>query len=203
MKKRIALLVTAVVLCAAVTVGATLAYLWDDAGKAVNTFGVGGVEAELKEDFYTPGEGSDVTPVKDNDLKLLPGTEFGKNPYVTLNKDSEKAYVYIKVDCNVNLADYFSDFPGIAADWTELLDADSKGLGIYRAVFEAEDVKYLYADDDFVVDGNLTQLEGARETGKFYIDDLKDMKITYSGYAIQFDNITEAAADAEAVNFFA
>ena len=78
--KKVLAMALALVLAMAVGVGATLAYLMDT-DKAVNTFTVGNVAIELKEEFK-------------QDSKLLPGIDVQKQIKVK-NTGTEEAYVRI------------------------------------------------------------------------------------------------------------
>lgn len=89
MKRRNLILITALsaVLLAAATVAGTLAYLLDQ-DLATNTFTVGNVSIELNEtDVDDDGD------TKANEYHLLPGAEYVKDPTVTVNANSEEAYV--------------------------------------------------------------------------------------------------------------
>jgi len=88
-------------LCAALLVGAsvmgTLAYLTDD-DSATNTFTVGAVDIELKE--YELDEEYNKTDVEVDSLsniKILPGREIEKNPFIIIGDESEDCWLFVEV----------------------------------------------------------------------------------------------------------
>lgn len=83
MKKKLSIL--AVIAILAVASFATLAYLTDSADAVTNTFTVGDIDIDLEEEF-------------DDDPKIYPGAEIGKEPVVTVLKNSEPTYLYIFID---------------------------------------------------------------------------------------------------------
>ena len=102
MKKRKALLlVLCAVLLVAASVMGTMAYM-TSTDEVKNTFTVGNVKLRLDEakvdETGTPVEGADR--VKQNSYKLLPGHTYTKDPTVTIEAPSEKAYVRMKVTFN-------------------------------------------------------------------------------------------------------
>lgn len=99
MKKNGLLVILCVVLVAAVSVMGTLAYL-TDTDSVVNTFTVGKVNIELDEsDVDENGEmildedGNPVDRVKTNEYHLIPGQTYIKDPTITVQADSEPAYI--------------------------------------------------------------------------------------------------------------
>ena len=94
-KKNIALLLS-VVLVLAGAVGATIAWLTDNAGPVTNTFTVGNIDIELDEkdvDNSTPNKDRDTA----NSYKMIPGFTYDKDPTVTVKKNSEPCWVFVKV----------------------------------------------------------------------------------------------------------
>lgn len=87
MKKKI----TALSICAAMlivaVVGGTLAYFTDTTDEYVNEFTVGDVDIELEEPDWDP----------DEDHILEPGVNFDKNPTITVQNDSEDAWLFLEV----------------------------------------------------------------------------------------------------------
>lgn len=73
--------------------GGTLAY-FTDTEEATNTFAVGNVDITLTEPEWS-----------ENSAKLIPGREIAKNPTITVEEDSERAYTFMKV----RLSDDFVD----------------------------------------------------------------------------------------------
>jgi len=100
MKKHLSTILL-IALVAAISIGATLAYLTDE-DKAVNTFTVGKVGIELDEakvdEYGFEIEGADR--VKTNEYKLIPGHSYVKDPMVTVDAGSEESYVRMIVKIN-------------------------------------------------------------------------------------------------------
>lgn len=86
MKKRIALVIT-VVLLLAVGAYSTIAYLQDLTAPVVNTFTVGNVHLTLSEPSWNPLE----------DHKLVPSASFAKEPTVVVKANGEDCYVATKI----------------------------------------------------------------------------------------------------------
>ena len=89
-KKTILVAAIAVMLVAALVVGGTLAYFTDKSDAKVNTFTVGNVKIDLTEDKWNAAA----------DHTLIPGKFYDKNPTITVDADSQDAYVFLKLDLN-------------------------------------------------------------------------------------------------------
>lgn len=99
-KKKVISIIVSVALIAAIGIAATLAYLSDTAGTVENTFTVGNINIELKEaqvDKDGQALTSGATTTAGNAYHLIPGLTVDKNPFVTVVKGSENAYVYIRL----------------------------------------------------------------------------------------------------------
>jgi len=99
MKKKTLLTIVCMLLVSMVSVMGTLAYL-ADSDSNVNTFTVGNVYISLDEaDVDEEGKqildaaGKPVERVKENEYHLLPGQTYIKDPTVTVQADSEPAYI--------------------------------------------------------------------------------------------------------------
>lgn len=89
-KKTILVAAIAVMLVAALVVGGTLAYFTDKTEAKPNTFTVGNVGIELTETAWHDND----------DHTLVPGKFYDKNPTITVDADSQDAYVFLKLDLN-------------------------------------------------------------------------------------------------------
>ena len=172
MKKKILAAVVAVALAACCVIGGTLAWLTDKTDSKVNTFTVGDVNIDLTETTTT--------------YKILPGTEIAKDPVVTVQHDSEKCYLFVKVD-EANWIDELSY--AIADGWTEL------ETGVYYQVVDTNKADQTFAvlkDNKVVVSENLTKEEiGAVSANA--------PTLTFTAYAVQYmKNNTEHFEPAEA-----
>lgn len=173
-----------VVLCAALLVGAsvagTLAYLSKTTEKITNTFTIGNIDLTLTE---TKPDGKSA--------KLIPGTTIDKDPKVTVTANSEKCYVFVKIEETTpsNLAEgkKFSDYITyeIADDWTALTGND----GVYYRVVDASTTNQEFAvlkDDQVSIPDSVEKESGDDLTGNF--------TLSFTAYAIQYENIDDAAA---------
>ena len=92
--KKLLTAAASVALVAVVGIGATLAY-FTDSDERTNTVTMGHVDITLtEEEEEIPGEGLTF----DN---VMPGDTLDKTPIITLNDDSQDAYVRMKIDIEV------------------------------------------------------------------------------------------------------
>ena len=110
MKKKITLAVICAVLSCVCLIGTTFAWLTDTTATITNTFTVGNVDIDLTE---TTGD----------EYKLIPGTEYAKNPTVIVEANSETCWLFVKV-VKTNNPDAYLDYSLNLTGWTELT-ADS------------------------------------------------------------------------------
>ncbi len=207
-KKKIVLLVVAVVMLCTVAITGTLAFLTDDTdGGVTNTF----VAAEgLIDDPDEPGPDdpydnngffileNEVTLLDDgsyeiadgatlalgNDYKVLPSTNLPKNPFVRINGKTETpAYLYIEV------VDTLGEDSGlsydITSDWT-LLDgltgANGGKIYTYATGIVTSDV-----DDVAIIDGDEITVDDT-------IDIPDEAELSFYGYLAQASAGDDAAA---------
>lgn len=117
--RRALLLVACAVLLVSVSVSATLAYLTSRTQVVTNTFSVGNVAITLDEGTVYPKDHSDPEmrgkhdnlgrTTVGNEYKLIPGKTYDKDPIVYVSEDSERAWLFVKVDNGI--ADIESDEP--------------------------------------------------------------------------------------------
>ena len=88
MKKKITALFLCVSLLAIAVVGASLAYFTDTTDTKSNTFTMGGVDIDLTE------------PKWEGEANLMPGTDYAKDPTITVGDKSENSYVYLEMSLN-------------------------------------------------------------------------------------------------------
>lgn len=110
------LLSSALVLVCAV--GATLAWLTDTTGEITNTFTPSDVDIELSE--------------SNNQYKMVPGYTIDKDPKVTVKANSEKCYVFVKLEESANFGTFMSYEK--ADGWTKLTGVDNVNNVWYREV---------------------------------------------------------------------
>ncbi len=138
MNKKILVTVVAAALLLCVAVGGTIAYLTATTSQVVNTFSPSSIGLDLTE-TDTDGEGTANT-TKANTYQMVPGKTIAKDPVVTVKKDSEPAYVFVKLvkssttitlDDNTTKEIKFDDYLTYTMNtgWTQLTqDADGKAI---------------------------------------------------------------------------
>lgn len=172
-------LTLAVMLVIGCAVGGTLAWLTDKTDAVQNTFTTSDVDIKLEEttgDFY----------------KMVPGNTISKDPKVTVLANSEKAYVFVKVETSTNFDTYMTYT--MADGWTAL-----EGVaGVYYREVGASETDQAFD----VIKDNKVSVKG--EVTKAQMDALTETTyptLTVTAYACQYakDNNT-AFTPAEAWN---
>ncbi len=176
-KKRGLILSLALLLVVGGVIGGTLAWLTAKTDPIVNTFTTSGIEIELEE--------SD-----DLNLQMVPGVTITKDPVVTVKADSEKNYLFVKLEKSANF-DNFMTYT-MADGWTQLTGVTGVDNVWYRVVnADAADQEFgVLADNKVVVKDTVT---------KAMMDALTDATnptLTVTAYASQFskDNATSFTA---------
>lgn len=119
MKKKIVTLCLVVAMAATAVIGGTLAYFTDTEEKT-NTFTVGNVDIVLTEPDWN-----------EDNAKLIPGRVIPKDPTITLEADSERAYTFMKVQLSQDFMEliqayygenynFVTGFDKVVADWFTL-----------------------------------------------------------------------------------
>lgn len=165
----------ALVLVIGCSLGGTLAWLTDKTDAVTNTFTVGDINITLDE---TTG----------NDYKILPGVNILKDPKVTVLKDSEACWLFVKVEKSANWPNFTEEDGalkvnyGIAEGWTEL----ESGV-YYRQVYASdEDQSFtILKDNQVTVSENLTKTEVNSIITK--------PQLTFTAYAVQKEGVNTAA----------
>ena len=182
MKKSLITMLVALVLVAAVGVGATLAYLSDKTGTVTNTFTVGKVKIDLT-------EFKDGVELADNQTgfsyeNVIPGQSYSKEPVVTVLAKSEECYLFVKlVNANgdkLQLNDYTLNENG---GWAAL---DGVADVYYRVVPKSEADTAFTLFKSFTVNKNIVNEQNENTT---FTD------IAISAYAVQkagFASVAEA-----------
>lgn len=196
MKKKILALVLVFALALALGIGGTMAWLTATSGEVVNTFTVGDINLQIRE------EGAPTN----NEYKIVPGGEATKKPIITVTAGSEKCYVYAYVE-NTVMLDNNAEVatPEIGSDWVKVGESTDKTKKVYRYVGDK-------ATDDNVIDASAALVEVTVFEKVTYSGDITKAnreqvttatdKITVQGYAYQAENRTQADADAAACEQF-
>ena len=194
-KKKFISAILAISIVAALAVGGTLAYLTAQTESVVNTFTVGKIAIDLYEHPLKGGDNYDGKTIDTeantvkavNNYKMMPGSTLQKDPTVEVKVDSEKSYVFVKIEKSSNF-DTYMEFT-VADGWTALSGQD----GVYYRVVDstvgaanASTFKVL-ANDQVAVKDTVTtaQMKAAGTTNP---------TLTFTAYAVQFDNVTDASA---------
>lgn len=173
----------AVVLLVGCIIGGTVAWLTDQTNPITNTFTYGDINITLGE---TTG----------NDYKIIPGVNIDKNPKVTVKKDSEACWLFVKVEEEgtfvANKVTY-----SIADGWTKGDGTKIPANVYYRAVDAVTN------DTDFAVLKD-NKIYVSEELSKSDIQSISAQpKLTFTAYAVQqsgSNNAAEAWAKVNPVN---
>ena len=216
MKKRTLTILIAVVLVVACAVGGTLAWLKTQTQEVTNTFTAGDINITLVES----DSDDEDTDSNNNSYKMVPGYTISKDPKVTVIKDSEKCYLFVKVDktgvtYTVNDTSVTKSFDNyisydMASGWNELTDANNQVVeGVYYRVVETSTTD----DQEFSVIGYNSTIDNSVvfTPNKVLVKDTvtKEMlnglsqnnypTLTFTAYAVQYmKNNTEHFTPAEA-----
>lgn len=130
-KKKLLTIVTAVTLCAAMAVGATLAYLFDINDAIENNFTFGGnINTEIDEPNFP-----------DDPPEIKPGDYVIKDPIVK-NLDNSKYDVYVAMKIDFTIGEdigydeflKIADLSGIGTDWTIKKATDGNLVAFYNPI---------------------------------------------------------------------
>ena len=212
--RRILLLLASAILLVSLSVGATLAYLYDESEVVNNTFTVGKVIITLDEldvDEYGDPEqvqkkDEDGKPVVDKDgnpvmedttarvteniYKLIPGHSYIKDPTVHVDEDSEEGWLFVAVS---NEIAGIEDKNDTIADQME--ENGWKCLGDELG----EKYNFIYYLDEIVKPGDdklvFEQFTVSTAPNADLLEQYKDAAIVVQAYMVQADGI-ESAPDA-------
>lgn len=222
--KKIVVTCLALVLAVVASITGTLAWLTAKTEEVTNTFTIGDIEIELIEHEYDPDDTDseklvDGKPVEKNvqNYKLIPGTEYFKDPTVTVKANSEKCYLFVEfTETNnpQNYLTYTSKLSATDSGWTQGTGTTGTGAnGVptnvwFRTVAASTtDTKFeLLVDNKVVVKDSIvkrpTDATGATDAkGNYYMPlDSAKPSLNYKAYAIQSDNIATADAAWEKVS---
>lgn len=193
MKKKIVALCLCIALAVVAIGGATLAY-FTDTKTATNTFTVGNVKITLTEPKWTENS------------KLVPGTEIGKDPTVTVVKGSEECYVRILMTISNSEAwdDIFDDdstlkiedfFTGYDSDsWTYIKNTENTDNTRTYEFRYKEAVNALNATDNVALPALFTAVNVPSTLTGTQIATLDGFNIVIEAQAIQTASFANADA---------
>lgn len=169
----------ALVLVIGCVAGGTVAWLVAKTEPVVNTFTYGNIDIALAENTG-------------KDYKIIPGTDITKDPKVTVKGGSEACWLFVKVEEVGAISTITTDPVHYAIDtgWAQLKDKDGKDIsGVYYRLVDAVDNNTAFnvlKDNKIIVSGELT-----KETINGYA--VQQPTLTFTAYAVQKENITDAA----------
>ena len=185
-KSKALLMTLCAVLLVAASVLGTMAYLTSQAS-VKNTFSIGKIAITLDE-AQVDADGkaqTNVPRVKENSYKLMPGHAYDKDPTVHVKKDSEDAYIFVKVENGISA---FEAEKTIAKQITDNGWMDLNGVdGVYYKKYTKDATQ----DVNLVVFSNFTIADGAEKISGW--DTATGANITITAYAVQQDGFTGAA----------
>lgn len=175
MKKRTVALLMAAVLLFGAAVGGTFAWLTAYTNPLVNTFTKGNVAITLTETGAVNNAQS---------FKMIPGTTIDKDPKITVKANSEACYVFVKIVETAQLDTYISYEVNTA--WTEL------GVsGVWYQVIDGTDG---VVDTDTVLPILVDNRVTVNPVDATTMEDAADVKLTFTGYAVQKQGIVDVNA---------
>ena len=194
MKKKILAGVLACVLLIGVGVGGTLAWLTAQTTAVTNTFTVGDINLTLDEvDVDKDSVATDNVTVNGvvrdmaNAYKVIPGETITKDPTVHVQKGSEKCYVYVLIDDQMNeTIDGCASYTVDSSKWTFIKD-DDNGKAMYKYSTEVDASSK--QQDLLVFDG--VKISGKKVT-KSDITTLANKTITVKAYAHQSEHLDDS-----------
>lgn len=167
----------ALVLVIGCVAGGTIAWLVSTPDSVINTFTYGDINIELKE---TTGE----------DYKIIPGVDIGKDPKVTVEKNSEACWLFVEVkEAGTFVANKVTY--SVADGWTKGDDMKIPANVYYR------EVGAVTADTDFYVLKD-NKVYVSEDLNKGDIQSIATQPtqptLTFTAYAVQKDNVNTAEA---------
>lgn len=202
-KTKLLAIVLAMVLVFGCAAGGTLAWLKATTDSVVNTFTVGDINIDLKEhELLTDGTLGDKLVIENRNYKMVPGNKLPKDPFVTVEANSEACWLFIQVTKSANFDTYMGFTVDVGPDsWTALGGEGNDGV-YYREVD---------ATGTDAVTFNVLKGEGTEGFANGYVQvhnsvtktQLEDARadaptLTFTAYAVQKDNVA-SAADAWAI----
>ena len=193
MKHRKLLLIVSLVLALTMSLDGTLAYL-TDRDSETNTFTMGKVDIELKEENFTDGD------------PLKPGLETDKDAKIT-NKGSTDAWVWLTVEVPANIKDYVTPvFVEDTAKYTELNTYEkADGTKTYTVLVEEKLVAGQSTDKilDAVLTSSTLDIQDDKlgaVVGGVFTEITGDLQVVVNAYAVQTEGIATVEEAYEAYN---
>lgn len=186
-----------VLVVAVASVGGTIAWLTDKTDPVTNTFTVGDINIDLYETKYPDGSdkanGGHLNSTEWN-AKLIPGSQYAKNPRVEVAEGSEDCYLFVKFEEINNPKTYLNYTSTLTAEngWTKLENVNNVW---YREVGQNANTRSwnLLVNDQVTVKDTIVK-SGTTGEGVVAMPSAENApKLQYTAYAVQKDNINSAA----------
>ena len=174
MKKKSLALVLALAMIVVCVVGGTLAWLIDKTDPVTNTFTYGDIDITLAETTGTS-------------YKMIPGYTIDKNPKVTVLADSEKCYLFVKVEKSTNF-DTFMTYD-MADGWTALTGVN----GVFYRVVDTADMGTAYS---VLANDKVTVKDTVTKAMLNALTEATQPTLTFTAYACQYNNSNGTHFDA-------
>lgn len=207
--RRIALTACLMIAVMVASIGGTLAWLTATTGPVTNTFTAADIAIDLYETKNPDGSTVDVDEDGNIDHitvwnpQIIPGKTYAKNPVVeVIRPDTDvDIYLFVKFEegsANGNYLTYTSNLTASGSGWTKLDGVDGVDNVWYRIVRESEqNPKYqLLAGNDTFADGFVTVNNTVDKAAASNANDIANVKLVYTAYAIQLDGFESNPAAA-------
>ena len=191
MKKKSIALLMAVVMLFGATFAGVYAWLTDTSATVTNTFVEGKIEIELDEadfDNSTPDKDRDTA----NKYDVIPGSTYLKDPRVTVKANSEKCYLFVKLEETGNPSTYYTYTP----NWTDWTPLGTGYPNVYWRVVDASTTDqswYLLTGNDTYKDGFITVKDTVTQDN---MSAAAAAELKWTAYAIQYVNFENKEVDA-------
>lgn len=191
-------MILAVMLIVGISVGGTLAWLTAQTQTVTNTFTVGDINILLTETYNTDTDNNGKNDAWQ--AKLIPGTTYAKDPVVTVKANSEDCYLFVKFEEINNPSTYLTYTSLLTSpDWTKLAGVTGVDNVWYRVVNASTTDQSWPLLKDNQVAVKETIVKGNPGTDEVVMPTATP-ELRYTAYAVQKDNISDAAAAWAKVN---
>ena len=181
-RTRILLTAVAALLLVTMAVGGTLAWLQDTTETVDNTFTPTTLNIELDED------GADANG--NQQFEMVPGKEITKRPYITVDADSEKLWLFVEITESANFDAFMSYSVDTAQGWQQLKNGETVIENVYYQIVETpatDKVIDILANDQVVVHETVKNTDMAGITN--------NPTLSFQAYAVQYEYLTYNGAD--------
>lgn len=183
-KKTLASILAVIVIVA--TLSTTWAWLSSKSEQVTNTFAGGAITVTLDEAQVDPTGKAipDGERVIANNYKYVAGSVLDKDPTPTILKGSEKCYVFLCVENELN--ELFTTNTDTIS-WISVNEKNGKTLYIYKDIVDA-------TDEDAVLNPIFTQVTVSGDLTQNDVASLGEKMLNVTAYAVQSDNLTQDKA---------